>query len=198
MGGVDEAAPTPWDDYDPCLLAGTGRHLTKDELWVWTRFVQASRLMEELLAQHLSREHGMTHSDYEVLVLLDSAGGHLRMSTLARRAVSSSQKLTKTADRLERRGWIERTPVPGDGRGLEAVLLPAGRDALAAASAPHAELIRRYLLDVLPVADTPVVADALNEVAAHLRTHRDGQACARCRTTGGRADQAQAVPKVSA
>lgn len=205
---VSEAAPTAWDDYDPRALVGTGAHLSKDELWVWTRFVQASRLMEEVVAQQLSRDHGMTHSDYEVLVLLDSAGGRLRMSILANLAVSSSQKLTKTADRLERRGWIERVPVPGDGRGLEAVLLPAGRSALAEASAPHAALIRRYLLDVLAPAEAAVVADAMNEVAAHLRTHRDGQACPRCRTTGRRAGaptqpasrrvQDQAVPKVSA
>ncbi len=205
---MSEAAPTPWDDYDPRALVGTGAHLSKDELWVWTRVVQASRLLEEVLARQLSQDHGMTHSDYEVLVLLDSAGGRLRMSTLASRAVSSSQKLTKTVDRLERRGWVERVPVPGDGRGLEAVLLPAGRSALAEASGPHAALIRRFLLDVLPAGDAAVVADAMNEVAAHLRTHRDGEACPRCRTTGRRAgppvrpqtgpSQDQAVPKVSA
>ena len=75
MDGVSEAAPTPWDDYDPRALVGTGAHLSKDELWVWTRVVQASRLLEEVLARQLSQDHGMTHSDYEVLVLLDSAGG---------------------------------------------------------------------------------------------------------------------------
>jgi DNA-binding MarR family transcriptional regulator len=169
-------------DYDPLELDGTGRYLTKSELWTWTRFLDAGRLIEELLAQHVSREHDMTHSDYEVLVRLDGAGGRMRMAVLAQQVVSSAQKLTHTANRLERRGWIAREPVSDDARGLEAVLLPAGRASLAAASGPHAALIKQFLLDLLSEDEQEVIAEAMNRVSQHLRLHRAGEPCDRCST----------------
>ncbi len=167
-------------DYEPGELAGTGRHLSKDELWVWTRFLDASRLLEERLAQHVSRNHAMTHSDYEVLVRLDGAGGRMRMTALAEQVVSSAQKLTHTANRLEERGWIVRRPVTDDGRGLEAVLLSPGREALAAAAGEHAELIQRFLLAAMSEAQREVVAEVMAEVSAHLRVHRAGNRCEVC------------------
>lgn len=169
-------------DYDPNDLAGTGRHLSKSELRTWTRFLDAGRLLEEILARHVSDEHDMTHSDYEVLVRLDGAGGSMRMTTLAEQVVSSAQKLTHTANRLEQRGWIGRQPVAADGRGIEAVLREPGRAALAAAAKEHAELIRRFLLDMLTVDEQNQVADVMDRVATHLRVHRQGQPCSCCET----------------
>ncbi len=167
-------------DYDPTTLAGTGRYLSKTELRTWTRFLDAGRLLEEVLARHVSQFHGMSHSDYEVLVRLDGAGGEMRMSTLAEQVVSSSQKLTHTANRLEARGWIGRVPVEGDGRGLTARLLPPGRAALQSTAAEHAELIKQFLLDRLEPEEQRVIAEALDRVAGHLRIHRAGHPCQRC------------------
>ncbi len=167
-------------DYDPAALDGTGRYLSKDELRVWTRFLDAGRLLEEILARHVARDHGMSHSDYEVLVRLDGAGGEMRMATLAAQVVSSAQKLTHTANRLEKRGWIERVAVEGDGRGLMATILPPGREALAAASGPHAELIRQFLLDELDPEEQRVIAEAMDRVSAHMRVHRRKEPCPRC------------------
>ncbi len=167
-------------DYDPAALAGTGRHLSKQELRTWTRLLDAGRLLEEILAGHVSHHHGMSHSDYEVLVRLDGAGGEMRMTTLAEQVVSSAQKLTHTANRLEKRGWIERVAVEDDGRGLMATLLPPGRSALEAASGEHAELIKRFLLDLLTADEQRSIADALDRVADHMRLHRRREPCPRC------------------
>ena len=167
-------------DYDPNDLVGTGRHLSKTELWAWTRFLDAARLLEELLAQHVSRDHDMTHSDYEVLVRLDGFGGSLRMTQLAEQVVSSSQKLTHTVNRLEKRGWVERRPVEGDGRGLIAHLLPPGRQALAEAAVEHAALIKRFLLDDMTVTEQQWLGDTMSELSIHMRRHRRGEPCADC------------------
>jgi len=167
-------------DYDPGDLAGTGRHLSRDELRAWTRFLDAGRLLEEILAQHVAHDHGMTHSDYEVLVRLDGAGGEMRMTTLAEQVVSSAQKLTHTANRLEERGWITRVPIADDGRGLVATLLPPGRDALRAASGEHAALIKQFLLDVLTDEEQDVIGDSMDRVSAHMRVHRRKEPCPRC------------------
>lgn len=171
------------DDYDPLELAGTGRHLTKQELRAWTRFLDAGRLIEEVLAQHLSQDHNMPHSEYEVLVRLDGAGGSMRMAVLAAQVVSSAQKLTHTANRLERRGWIARRPVADDGRGLEATLLPPGRQALADAAGEHAALIKRFLLDRLSDDEQLQLGETMDRVSAHLRVHRRNEPCPICDNT---------------
>jgi DNA-binding MarR family transcriptional regulator len=161
-------------------LVGTGRHLSPEELFVWTRFLDAGRLLEEILAAHVTREHRMTHSDYEVLVRLDGAHGSLRMSDLAVQVVSSAQKLTHTANRLERRGWIARVPAEDDRRGLVAILTPAGRSVLAEAAAGHAALVKRFLLDEMSVEDRTRLGETMARLADHMRLHRRGDACARC------------------
>ncbi len=171
-------------DYDPDELVGTGRHLTKQELFAWTRFLDAGRLLEERLAAHVATEHGMTHSDYEVLVRLDGAGGSMRMAQLAAQVVSSAQKLTHTANRLEARGWIERVPVESDGRGLIATLTADGRSALADAAVGHARLIKRFLLDELSDEEQVWLGAAMDRIANHMRLHRAGRSCPSCEASG--------------
>lgn len=183
LSGADlDPTPDPDSDaeYDPAELVGTGRHLSKQELFAWTRFLDAGRLLEEILAGHVAQEHRMTHSDYEVLVRLDGAGGSLRMIELAAAVVSSAQKLTHIANRLEGRGWIERVPAEGDGRGLVARLTPSGRSALAGAAVGHAALIKRFLLDDLAPEDQVRLGENMERIATHLRVHRRGGPCSRC------------------
>lgn len=170
------------EDYDPQDLVGTGHHLSKAELRTWTRFLDAGRLLEEILAQHVSQDHDMTHSDYEVLVRLDGNGGSMRMTTLAKQVVSSAQKLTHTVNRLEVRGWVARQRVSEDGRGLEAVMLEPGRAALAGAAGGHAELIRQFLLELLSSEEQQLLADVMDRLADHMRVHRRGEPCTHCGT----------------
>lgn len=153
-------------------LRGTGAHLRDDELFAWTRFLDAARLVEELLARNLADNHSMTLSDYEVLVRLDGAGDSMRLTLLAEQCVSSKSKLTHTLNRLEERGWIRRCPVDDDGRGVVAALTTAGARALADASLGHAALIKRHLLDVWHPAELPVIAGAMDRVSAGLRARR--------------------------
>ena len=182
--GGARSAEDEWADYDPLDLVGTGRHMTHEELRAWTSFLDAARLLEEILARHVSHDHHMTHSDYEVLVRLDGAGGRMRMAVLAEQVVSSAQKLTHTANRLEDRGWIAREPVDSDGRGLSAVLLPAGREALAGAAGEHAELVKQFLLTQLTDGEQATLAAIMTRLSAHMRVHRKGDHCDACRDAG--------------
>lgn len=167
-----------------CLIVsetvGTGRHLSPTQLKAWTGFLDASRLLEEVLARHLAADNQITHREYEVLVRLDGHGGRLRMSQLAQQIVASPALVTQTIDRLEQRHLVERqAAASGDGRGVEAVILPRGREALAATSGEHAEIIRELLLDRVGQERLKGFADAVDDVAAHLRAHRRGESCER-------------------
>lgn len=153
-------------------LRGTGHHLSAEELRAWTRFLDASRLLEDVLARHLLDEQEISHSEYEILVRLDGAGGKMRLATLADQCVSSKSRLSHTLDRCERRELITRESVAEDRRGLNAVLTKKGSKALAQASPKHAELIRRFLLDSMSDEDLPVVADVMERMATSIRAVR--------------------------
>ncbi len=159
-------------------LSGTGRHLSPVELRLWTSFLDAGRMIEQALAADLVANQGMSHREYEVLVRLDGASGRMRMSELARQIAASGPLVTQTVERLEKRGWVTRERSSSDNRGIDATLTADGQAALASASEPHAELVRKLLLDRVGTDRRDVVAAALGEVADHLRLHRGSDACA--------------------
>ena len=87
------------------------------------------------------------------------------MSELAALVVQSRSRLTHTANRLERRGWVQRHPVPGDGRGVELVLTDAGVEAVVEMAPVHVESVRRHWLDAL----SPELVQALGDAMTRVR-----------------------------
>lgn len=89
-------------------------------------------------------------AEYGVLSLLGQAGRTgMRMSELAKRRVMSTGGFTRLADRLERRGLIERRRAAEDGRGYVAVLTAEGRTLLRKAWRQQYGDLRRLFLDRL-------------------------------------------------
>jgi DNA-binding MarR family transcriptional regulator len=89
-------------------------------------------------------------AEYGVLALLGAAGQKgMRMSDLAERQVMSTGGFTRLADRLQRRGLIERRRSSVDGRSLEAVLTPEGRALLRKAWRRHHRDLRELFFDRL-------------------------------------------------
>ncbi|WP_433261055.1 MarR family winged helix-turn-helix transcriptional regulator [Actinosynnema sp. CS-041913] len=92
----------------------------------------------------------VTMAEYSVMALLGKAGRNgMRMSELAQRRLMSSGGFTRLADRLERRGLIERRRAAGDGRGFEAVLTRDGRSLLRKAWRRQHSDLRRLFFDRL-------------------------------------------------
>ena len=99
-------------------------------------------------------------AEYSVLALLGEAGrGGMRMSELAERRLMSSGGFTRLADRLERRGLIERRRSAEDGRGFEAVLTREGRALLRRAWRRQHGDLRRLFFDRLDDEDLRRLAD---------------------------------------
>ena len=96
--------------------------------------------------------HGLTFARYEALVLLAfSREGRLGMSKIGQRLMVHPTSATNIVQRLHAQGFVERVPNPDDGRGTLAVITPAGRDAMEAATA---DLVRmRFGLDMLTAAE---------------------------------------------
>lgn len=157
-------------------IDGTGRHLTPDELRLWTSFLDAGRIIETELARQLNHEFDMSHREYEILVRVGGAGGAMRLADLGRQIEASRALVSQTIDRLVERGWVVRRPNPDDARGVDAALTTAGFDALGAAAGPHAQLVQDLLLKPMGH-DLATVAGRLGAVADHLRSHRRAQGC---------------------
>jgi DNA-binding MarR family transcriptional regulator len=86
----------------------------------------------------------------------------IRMAELASSLTVSRGGLTKLADRLEQAALIRREPAEDDGRGLYAVLTPAGDQMLKRMWPVYARVLRETF--VAPIADdeAAVIADALS------------------------------------
>ncbi len=148
------------------------RWLDPDEQRAWRSYLRAVRLLDEELRRGLE-EHGLSHSEYEILVRLSERPGHaLRMSELAAGVVSSRSRLTHTVTRLERAGLVQRRPSTGDGRGVECWLTPEGFAALESAAHTHVEQVRTHLLDPLTREQFLALGAALEQVADRLDPQR--------------------------
>ncbi len=156
--------------------------LTDSEQTAWRSYLRGSRLLEEALDRDLQR-HGLQLSEYEILSMLSETPGHrLRMSEIADLVVQSRSRLTHTASRLEKRGWVERQACLADRRGVELVLTCDGYARLTEAAAVHVEGVRRLMVDVLSPAQFETLGASMEIVRdANARGHQDAVSadCAR-------------------
>lgn len=132
--------------------AWRGFMLTHDRIW---------RSIEEGLAPLT-----VSMAEYSVLALLGEAGPKgMRMSDLAERRLMSTGGFTRLADRLERRGLMERRRSALDGRSIEAVLTSAGRSLLRKAWRQQYRELRRLFFDRLDDDDLRHLADIWDRLA---------------------------------
>lgn len=119
----------------------------------------------------LVNEHGLTLSDYEVLLRLARAPDRrLRRVDLAEQVLLTPSGITRLLAGLEQQGFVERVACESDARVSYAQLTPDGLAKLRAASKTHVQAIRslfgehftageleslRDLLGRLPVEDAP-------------------------------------------
>lgn len=126
------------------------RWLDADERDAWLTLVALALRLFPALDSQLKRDAGMTHYDYQVLAVLSEAPRHtLRMSVLAASTEGSLPRLSQVVARLEKLGWVRRTPDPDDGRSTLAVLTPVGLRVLESAAPGHVDRVRQLVIDPL-------------------------------------------------
>src|SRR5256886_14250651 len=79
----------------------------------------------------------MALADFDVLAQLALAGGELRMTDLAARALISRSGMTRRVARLVDEGLVRRADTDADGRGVVVVLTDAGVARLTEAAPVH-------------------------------------------------------------
>lgn len=137
------------------------RWLDAQEEHVWREYLRASRLLEAAL-DHDLQAHGLQLSEYEILSMLsEQPQVRLRMSAMAELVVQSRSRLTHTAGRLERRGWVRREACSGDRRGVELVLTETGLAEINRMAPTHVDSVRANLLDHLSREDLLALGHAM-------------------------------------
>jgi DNA-binding MarR family transcriptional regulator len=125
------------------------RWLSPEQQDAWRAYLRGTRLLEAALDRDL-QSHGVQLSEYEIISMLSAAPGRrLRMSGLADLVVQSRSRLTHTAARLEKRGWVRRESCLEDRRGVELVLTERGLEAVRDMAQVHIESVRRNIVDTM-------------------------------------------------
>lgn len=150
------------------LTEGEPRWLDDEQQAAWRSWLAGSAALAEALNRDLD-VHGVTLSEYEILVRLSEAeDGAMRMNELATAVVHSRSRLTHTVARMERRELVTRTACPEDRRGVVCALTPQGRDFLVQVAPHHVESVRQRLVDVLTREELLTLGAAMERVAERL------------------------------
>jgi DNA-binding MarR family transcriptional regulator len=116
----------------------------------WSRLLHAHALITRELNDELRAAHGLTISEFEVLLLLARAPERsLRRIDLANQVLLSPSGITRMLDRLGSEGLVEKAKCDTDARVTYAVLTDAGAEKLRAAFTVQLAAVERLFGDQL-------------------------------------------------
>jgi|SwirhirootsSR2_FD_contig_61_4825962_length_1011_multi_2_in_0_out_0_3 DNA-binding MarR family transcriptional regulator len=148
------------------------RWLSDAEQRAWRAYLAANRLLSAQLEKGF-QQHGLSSSDYEVLVWLSEAPGQrLRMWELAKASVLEKSRLSHQITRMERAGLVRRETCQGDRRGQFAVLTDYGWETIQRVAPHHVDQVRRNFIDRLDSDQVQTLTEIFAPMADDLR-----QAC---------------------
>ena len=133
-------------------------------LEAWDSFLRAHATLMRRLEVDLVEATGLALADFDVLAQLAQAGGELRMTELAARALISRSGMTRRVARLADEGLVRRADADADGRGVVVALTDAGVARLAEAAPVHARGISKLFVEQLSDHELAVLERALGKV----------------------------------
>ena len=120
----------------------TTQEVSSPTLTAWLRFLRAHAALTRELGARLEADHGLTMSDFDVLIQLYHAPEHaMRRVDIARQVLLTPSGITRLLDGLERSGLVAKKSCPSDARVSYAVLTDEGlRRVEAARQSHHADI----------------------------------------------------------
>jgi DNA-binding MarR family transcriptional regulator len=133
----------------------------------WGGLLRSHASMTRAMNAQLVSEHGITLSDYDVMVQLENAPGcRMRRVDLANSVLLTASGITRLLDRLEAEGWVCKEHCKSDARVTWAVLTDAGHQKLAEAAQTHHADIARLFTDRLSVEELDALGCLLGRLAS--------------------------------
>ena|ERR1700761_8796497 len=141
------------------------RGLSAEQEATWFAYMRVLLRLNYELNRELQVDSGLSHQDFDVLnALADSPGERLQLTSLAIRIGWERSRVSHQVLRMEARGLVERRSSGTDARATDAVLTPAGRDALRQATLGHVALVKRLFFDGLDPSLLGPLHQALDQV----------------------------------
>jgi DNA-binding MarR family transcriptional regulator len=136
-----------------------------DGVAVWERFLEAHSAIIRELEHGLGERHGLTLSDYDVLVQLQLAGPRgLRPVEIARAVLLTRSGITRLIAGLEEAGLVEAGDCPEDRRGRYVRLTRRGRDVFRRAARDHLGQVDELFVGRFAAADLRALGGLLDRL----------------------------------
>jgi DNA-binding MarR family transcriptional regulator len=133
-------------------------------LEAWDSFLRAHATLMRRLEVDLVQATGLALADFDVLAQLARAGGELRMTDLATRALVSRSGMTRRVTRLVEEGLVRRADADADGRGVVVALTDAGVARLTETAPVHLRGVSERFVAKLDDQELAVLKSALDKV----------------------------------
>ena len=133
----------------------------------WKLFLRGHSAVTRQMDADLIASHGLTLSDYEVLLRLSQAPDRrMRRVDLADGVLLTQSGITRLLAGLEKAGWVDRASCETDRRVVYAELTDAGYAKFRAAARTHLEGIRELFASRFSEAELDVLAELLGRLPA--------------------------------
>jgi DNA-binding MarR family transcriptional regulator len=133
-------------------------------LEAWTSLLQAHATLMRRLEVDLAQATGLALADFDVLAQLAVAGGELRMTELANRALISRSGMTRRVARLVDDGLVRRANADTDARAVVVALTGAGVARLAETAPVHLRGVAELFVAKLDDQELAALKGALDKV----------------------------------
>ncbi len=130
----------------------------------WRSLLQAHATLIRTLETDLERQTGLVLADFDGLAQLAIAGGEMRMTELATKALISRSGMTRRVGRLVEEGLVRRANADTDARGVVVALTEAGLERLKETALVHARGISQLFVSQLDDQELEVLETALDKV----------------------------------
>ncbi|GAA1990296.1 MarR family winged helix-turn-helix transcriptional regulator [Kitasatospora viridis] len=131
--------------------------------------LNTSALLERFLGAAIQREAGISHSVFEVLLILSGHPGGAPVGRLCEQLVLTSGGATRLVDRMVEAGLVTREPSAEDRRVQLVLLTEQGERTLRRAAAAHTRELDRVLADALAPGQAAAMVEGLDLLGRRLR-----------------------------
>src|SRR6185312_11705864 len=145
------------------------RWLSADEMSAWRKFVAVVELLPGALDSQLQRDAELSHFEYFVMAMLSEAPGRtLRMTELGLETNETLPRLSHVVARLEKRGFVRRSPCEADRRATNATLTASGWEKVIETAPGHVGAVRENVIDPLDARDVADLDRIMSRMLARL------------------------------
>jgi DNA-binding MarR family transcriptional regulator len=130
----------------------------------WSAFLRSHASLVRQLDMDLEAQTGLSLGDFDVLAQLGLAGGELRMTELAHRALISRSGMTRRVSRLADAGLVHRAGADADARAVVVSLTDVGVERLLAVAPVHLRDVYERFVRQLDHEELAVLEQAFDKV----------------------------------